>query len=442
MTPPRRRYSFRDYLSPKVLTMLALGFSSGLPFLLVGNSFGFWLRDEGTSLKAIGFISWVGLAYSLQFLWAPLLDRVPALKFLGQRRGWMLLSQLFVGIGIFAMAFVGTRYGLVVLGACALLVAFSAATQDIAISAWRIEIAKDPDELGLLTAAYTLGYRIALIATDSLLLVSAQHLGWPLSYTLCGIAMGVGLAASLLAAEPVKGDAVAAAKEKETPLWTWRGLFDAVAGPFIVFFKTHGAAALLMLLAISLYRMPDFVRGPMTNPFFHDLGMSKDVIGASRATIGLAATFAGIAAGGFLSLRLGYMRALLLGGALQAIGIAAQALLTVTGPDIPTFLTVMALDDFALSVAGVALVAYMSSLTSLGYTATQYALLSSTYALAGKFLKGFSGSVIEGLTPHFGLMSAYALFFIGCGLIGIPALLLFWLLGHRLAKASRVPAPA
>ena len=290
MTPPRRRYSFRDYLSPKVLTMLALGFSSGLPFLLVGNSFGFWLRDEGTSLKAIGFISWVGLAYSLQFLWAPLLDRVPALKFLGQRRGWMLLSQLFVGIGIFAMAFVGTRYGLVVLGACALLVAFSAATQDIAISAWRIEIAKDPDELGLLTAAYTLGYRIALIATDSLLLVSAQHLGWPLSYTMCGIAMGVGLAASLLAAEPVKGDAVAAAKEKETPLWTWRGLFDAVAGPFIVFFKTHGAAALLMLLAISLYRMPDFVRGPMTNPFFHDLGMSKDMIGASRATIGLAAT--------------------------------------------------------------------------------------------------------------------------------------------------------
>ena len=130
----RRRYSFREYLNPRVLTMAALGFSSGLPFLLVGNTFGFWLRDEGTTLKAIGFISWVGLTYSLQFAWAPLLDRVPTLAVLGQRRGWMLLSQLFVAAGLFAMAFMGTRHGLAVLGACALVVAFASATQDIAIS--------------------------------------------------------------------------------------------------------------------------------------------------------------------------------------------------------------------------------------------------------------------------------------------------------------------
>ncbi len=385
----RKRYALRDYLSPKVLTMLALGFSSGLPFLLVGNTFGYWLRDDGTSLKAIGFISWVGLAYSLQFVWAPLLDRVPVLKFLGQRRGWILLSQVFVGIGLFAMALAGTRYGLVVLGACALLVAFSAATQDIAITAWRIEIAADPDELGLLTAAYTLGYRIALICTDSLLLVSAQHLGWPLSYIACAMAMTIGIAATLIAAEPKRGDMALARNEKEKPLWTPAGFFDAVAGPFIAFFKTHGASALLMLAAISLYRVPDFVRGPMTNPFFHDLGMSKDVIGAARATVGLAATFLGMAAGGVLSVRLGYMRALLLGGVLQASGIAAHALLTMTGPNTTAFMAVMALDDFSLSVAAISLVAYMSSLTSLGYTATQYALLSSAYALAGKFLKGF-----------------------------------------------------
>src|ERR1700749_4322379 len=133
----RRKYSFREYLSPKVLTMTALGFSSGLPFLLVGNTFGFWLRDEGTTLKAIGFISWVGIAYSLQFAWAPLLDRVPAPRSLGQRRGWMALSQIFTALGLFAMAIVGTSHGLAALGACALLVAFSSATQDIAISAWR-----------------------------------------------------------------------------------------------------------------------------------------------------------------------------------------------------------------------------------------------------------------------------------------------------------------
>ncbi|MGZ5920426.1 MAG: hypothetical protein ACXWLT_01525, partial [Rhizomicrobium sp.] len=197
----RRRYSFREYLTPRVLVMAALGFSSGLPFLLVGNTFGYWLRDEGSTLKAIGFLSWVGIAYSLQFAWAPLLDRVPVLKILGQRRGWMVLSQLLIAIGLFAMALVGARHGLGILGACALLVAFSSATQDIAISAWRIEIAADADELGLLTSAYQLGYRVAMLCTDSLILISAQHLGWPLSYTLCGIGMAVGLIASIIADE-------------------------------------------------------------------------------------------------------------------------------------------------------------------------------------------------------------------------------------------------
>jgi PAT family beta-lactamase induction signal transducer AmpG len=436
----RKTHKFRDYLNPKVGVMLALGFSSGLPFLLVGNTFGFWLRDEGTSLKAIGFISWVGLAYSLQFVVAPLLDRVPVLRALGQRRGWMLLTQAGVALGLFAMAFVGVRYGVAVLGMAALFVALWAATQDIAISAWRIEIAQTTDELGLLTSAYTLGFRVAVLCTDSLMLVAAQHLGWPISYMICGAGMTIGLAATFVASEPARADAVMARNQAQKPLWTPRGFFDAVAGPFIVFFKVHGTAALVMLLAISLYRMPDFVRGPMTNPFFHDIGMGKDVIGAARATIGLASVFAGVAAGGYFSLRLGTMRALLLGGVLQALGIAAHAILTVTGPSVPPFLAVMALDDFAISVAGITLVAYMSSLTSLGYTATQYALLSSAYALTGKFLKGLSGAVVEGLTPHFGLMNAYAVFFIGCGALGIPALVLFGVLERQRAKTALNPA--
>jgi PAT family beta-lactamase induction signal transducer AmpG len=436
----RKRYTFRDYLSPRVLTMLALGFSSGLPFLLVGNTFGFWLSDEGTTLKAIGFLSWVGIAYSLQFLWSPLLDRVPALKFLGQRRGWMVLSQVFTALGLFAMAFVGTRHGLTVLGACALLVAFASATQDIAISAWRIEIADDADELGLLTSANTLGYRVALLCTDALILIAAQHLGWPASYTICGAAMGVGLLASLFAGEPEHAERVLARKELESPLWTPRGFFDAVAGPFLIFFKTHGAAAVLMLLAISFYRLPDFVRGPMTNPFFSHLGLSKDVVGMVRGTVGLGSIFAGVAAGGYLSLRLGYMRALILAGILQAIGIAAYALLALMGPNIPAFVAIMMFDDFALGAAGVTLVAYMSSLTSLGYTATQYALLSSTYAWAGKILKGFSGAAVEGMAAQFGLMNGFALFFIGCGIIGVPSLILFGILERQRPKAVINPA--
>jgi PAT family beta-lactamase induction signal transducer AmpG len=434
----RRRYQFREYLSPKVLVTLALGFSSGLPFLLVGNTFGFWLADEGTSLTAIGFISWVGLAYSLKFLWAPLLDRldIPLLGRLGRRRGWMAAAQIFVAGGLLAMSASGVGHGLLVLGALALLVAFAAATQDIAIDAWRIEIARDADELGLLTSALTLGFRIALLCTDSLILVSAQHLGWPLSYTICGVAMGLGLATSLFfAAEPARADRVMDAKAAAAPLWTPRGFFDAVAGPFIAFFKTHGHLALVMLLAISLYRLPDFLRGPVTNPFYHEVGLSKDVIGAVRGTLGLVFIFLGVAAGGFFSLRLGYMRALILGGVLQALGIAAFALLTVTGPHIGLFTAVMCFDDFAISVAGVTLVAYMSSLTSLGYTATQYALLSSAYALAGKFLKGLSGLAIDHMTPEIGRMQAYAVFFISCGLIGVPSLALFWWLNRR-------PAPA
>jgi len=199
----------------------------------------------------------------------------------------------------------------------------------------------------------------------------------------------------------------------------------------------------VMLLAIALYRLPDFVRGPMINPFFHDIGMSKDMIGLSRATMGLASSFLGIAAAGLVSLRLGLIRTLILGAVLQALGVAANALLIYTGPSLGPFMAVMGFDDFSLSFAGISLVAYMSSLTSLGYVATQYALLSSAYALAGKFLKGFSGVIVDGLTAQFGLMNAYALFFIGCASIAIPSVLLFALLArtHKLqADLSVKPA--
>jgi MFS transporter, PAT family, beta-lactamase induction signal transducer AmpG len=426
------RASFAAYLQPRVLVMLALGFSSGLPFLLVGNTFGYWLRDEGTSLAAIGFLSWVGIAYSLKFLWAPVIDRTnaPILAGLGRRRGWMLLAQLFVGGGLVAMAMAGVGHGLVTLGVLALVVAFSSATQDIVIDAWRIETAKDPDELGLLTSAYTFGYRAALLASEAVILLIATRIGWNATYILYGALMGIGVLACLIAAEPVKADRVMEEKEAEAPLWTLRGFYDAVAGPFIVFFKAHGAMAILMLTAISLFQLPNFVMGPMANPLYHDIGMSKDLVGEVRGSFGLVAVFLGVAAGGFLSLRLGFMRALLVGGSAQILGTMAYAVLPYShGPVV--FAVVMAVDNFGISVAGITLVAYMSSLTSLGYTATQYALLSSTYAWAGKILKGFSGIVVQSLAADHGLMTAYAIFFVGAGLIGIPSILLFFWLSTR-----------
>jgi PAT family beta-lactamase induction signal transducer AmpG len=424
------RRTFAAYLQPKTLIMLVLGFSSGLPFLLVGNTLGYWLRDEGTSLAAIGFLSWVGIAYSLKVLWAPIIDRVdaPAFGRLGRRRGWMAISQLLVGVSFVAMALVGTAHGLVLLAAFALAAAFSAATQDIVIDAWRIESAANNDELGLLSSAYQLGYRMALLATDAVILVVAEHTSWSISYALYGALMGIGLAATFLAPEPARADEVMHAKSVALPLFSVRGLYDAIAGPFIMFFKTHGVMAVTMLAAISLYRLPDFVMGPMANPFYHDIGMSKDLVGAVRASFGLFASLAGIAIGGFAALRFGYERALIAGGILQAVSIACFALLAIPHPPFALFGSIMAFDSFATSFAGVALVSYMSSLTSLGYTATQYALLASAYVWLGKILKGFSGTVVENLSTSLGLMRAYAFFFMGAGAIGIPALILFALL--------------
>lgn len=437
----RRRYTFRDYLSPRVLTMLALGFSSGLPFNLVGNTLGYWLRDEHTTLKAIGFISWVGIAYSLKFLWAPLLDRinVPVLGALGWRRGWILLTQIFVGLGLATMAALGTGHGLGVLGALALIVAFAAATQDTAIDAWRIESSKDSDELGLLTSAYTFGFRSALLGTEALILPIAQRIGWNACYMIYGALIAVGVIACLIAVEPKKADSVMARKQASEPLSTTRGIFDAVAGPFIAFFKAHGTNALLMLLAISLFQLPNFVSGPMYNPMYVDLGLTKDMVGAVRGSVGLVGIFLGVATGGYLSLRLGLMRAVLFGCGGQILGTALYAVLPYAHDPL-TFAVVMVLDNFAIAMAGVTLVAYMSSLTSLGYTATQYALLSSTYAWAGKILKGFSGAAVEATSAQVGLINAYALFFIGCGLIGVPALILFGILERRRPKTAINPA--
>ena len=437
----RARYRFRDYLSPRVLTMLALGFSSGLPFNLVGNTLGYWLRDEHSTLKAIGFISWVGIAYSLKFLWAPFLDRtrVPLLGQLGQRRGWILLTQLLVGCGLIVMAALGTGHGLTALGAVALVVAFSASTQDIAIDAWRIESAKSRDDLGLLTSAYTFGFRSALLGTEAVILPIAQRIGWNASYLVYGCLIAVGIVACLCAAEPAQADKVMEDKRADAPLSSARGIFDAIAGPFIAFFKAHGANAILMLLAISLFQLPNFVSGPMYNPMYVDLGLTKDMVGAVRGSFGLVGVFLGVAAGGYLSLKLGLMRAVMVGCLGQMFGTALYAVLAYAHDPV-TFAVIMGVDNFAIAMAGVTLVAYMSSLTSLGYTATQYALLSSTYAWAGKILKGFSGATVEAMAGQFGLMNAYAAFFVGCGLIGVPALTLFALLFRRQPRPSVNPA--
>lgn len=444
--PPRRKRSalqvLRELRQPKVAVMLALGFSSGLPFLLTANTFGYWLRDEGTSLVAIGFISWVGFAYAFKVYWSPLVDRVdvPLLGRLGRRRGWMLLCQILVAIGLLGMSLVGVSAGLGAIGAFALLTAFASATQDIAIDAWRIEAASDSEEVGLLTSAAQLGYRIALLVTDAAIIAAAARIGWSMSYVAMAVLMAIGILATFLAFEPARADVVLHSKP---PLWSARGLLDAVIGPFVDFFRKHKAAGLVILLMVALYRLPDFVMGPMYNPYYHDLGVSKDTVAVVRGSFGLVATFLGLAAAGITAIRIGMLPTLIVGLVLEALGTGAFALLALHVND-ALFAAVMTLDAFAQAFAGVALVTYMSSLTSLGYTATQYAMLSSTYALLGKFLKGFSGVAVETMTPTYGLLGAYATAFIGTALTAIPPLLLILVLwrmqGREGTGREQVPA--
>jgi len=380
------------------------------------------------------------MAYVLKPFWAPIVDRVgvPLLGRFGRRRGWMLLSQIAIALGLVAMAAVGPAGGLTALGAFALVVAFASATQDIVIDAWRIEASTDSEEMGLLSSAAQLGYRIAILVADAAVIAAAARYGWAPSYVAMAVLMSIGVAASLFAFEPARADEVLHAKP---PLWTPRGFFDAVVGPFLDFFGKHKALGLLMLAAIAAYRLPDFLMGPMYNPYYHDLGFTKDAVAVVRAATGLPGAFAGIAISGVCAVRFGLFPTLILGSVLQGLGTAAFAVLSVAH-DPAVFTAVMALDNFAQAFAGVALVAYMSSLTSLGYTATQYALLSSTYAFLGKFLKGFSGAVVEALTPAHGLLGAYQIAWVGTGSTALAPILLFLLLARIHSGRDRRAAAA
>ena len=520
---PKKRPGWRDVLrglrQRKVAVMLLLGLSAGLPFMLVGNTMGLWLREGGTELTAIGFLSWVGIMYSMKFLWAPIIDKVdvPVLgRLLGHRRGWMILAQAVVAIGLFGMAILTPQGGLIAFAALALVAAFASATQDIVIDAWRIESADNGEELSLLSSAYQLGYRFALLLTDAWILVIAAKIGWVASYELIAGLMGLGMLAVLFARESrqtpteaaivlPKGeeklgvsdamvvrwlcalaigivaiaymivahnfwkkdwgwDDVAFAVGVPVAIWllvrraedappvreaTWSRplvrpllrFFDGAIGPLIMFFRDHGQAALLILLAISLYRLPDFVMGPMANPFYTDLGIDKAVVGTVRGTVGWIATTVGIVVAGLCALRLGFITTLMIGAIVGPASNLAFAYLAHHGADPQVFSAVMAIDNFSAGFAGVALVGYMSSLTTLGYTATQYALLSSFYAMPGKFLKGLSGAAVDGLAKSHALLDAYAIFFIGTALIGIPALLLcFWLVRNARIAAATPPA--
>jgi PAT family beta-lactamase induction signal transducer AmpG len=429
---------------PNVAVMFALGFSSGLPFMLIGNTLGLWLTDEGFKPSTVGFLSAAGLAYILKFLWGPLVDRIalPLVGRLGRRRSWMLTTQLLLAAGLICMGLADPKAHFVLLAAATLATAIAAATQDCAIDAWRIEISDDAQQLGLLTSTASLGFRTALLASESLILFLATAVGWRTAYMAYGGVMIIGLAATLFAREPERADAALRALTASEQGSLWQGLYDAIIGPFVAFFEKHGWAMGAMILGlITLYHLSDYLRGPMVNPYYAALGIPKTTIGAVRAVVSWPAAMIGIAIGGAVVIRWGVVRSLLLGAVLQPIDVAAYAVLGWHGGDfsllragpinLTAFETVMAMDSIVMGFAGVVLVAYMSSLTNLGYTATQFALLTSASVWVGKMLKLTSGVVVEWLEPGRTVVQAFALFQLVAAAIGLPALMLCVVLALR-----------
>lgn len=454
--PPARRpwrEVLRVYLEPAALRMLLLGFSAGLPLLLVLGTLSFWLREAGISRATIGYLSWIGLAYGFKWAWAPLVDRLPLpllTRLFGRRRGWLLLSQLAIAAALVGMALSDPTRNLTALALCAIAVAFASATQDIALDAYRIESAS-MDKQGALAAMYQTGYRLAMIwAGAGALWIAArategasgyQHAGWSTAYLAMAASTLLGMVTVLLSPEPAPG-AGRATLEAERALaqqYAARGMSPgaarlaawvqgAVIGPFADFVQRYKWHAALLLALIAVYRISDIVMGIMANPFYVDMGYTKDEVAAVSKVYGVVMTLAGAFIGGALALRFGVLRVLFLGAVLSAASNLLFAALALRGHDLTWLIVVISADNLSAGIASAAFIAYLSSLTNLAYSATQYALFSSIMLLLPKFVAGFSGAFVDAF--------GYVAFFCSTAALGVPVLLLVWLAGRVQGPAS------
>ncbi|MBK6746314.1 MFS transporter [Ottowia sp.] len=415
--------------------MLTLGFSAGLPLLLVLGTLSFRLREAGIDRSTIGYLSWVGLAYGFKWVWAPLVDRLPLpglTGWLGRRRSWLLMAQLGVAAGLIGMALADPRVSLTAVVWCALAVAFASATQDIALDAYRIESAPTEQQPAL-AASYQTGYRLAMIwAGAGVLWLAARAQGaqagyddhaWRTAYLAMAASMVVGVVTVLLAREPARAPLPPARGARE-----W--LRGALVEPFAEFFRRYRWQAALVLALIAVYRISDVVMGIMANPFYVDMGYTKDEVAAVTKVYGVAMTLAGAFIGGALALRVGVMRVLMLGALLSAATNLAFAWLAGVGHSVPALIVVVSADNLASGIASAAFVGYLSSLTNVSYSATQYALFSSLMLLLPKFIAGFSGDYVNAF--------GYAGFFTATALLGLPVLLLVALAARAAGEGCRV----
>jgi len=481
--------SLKIYLKPKVLVLFFLGFSAGLPLLLVFGTLSAWLARLDISKTEIGYFSWVGITYSLKFIWAPVIDRLrlPVLsQRLGKRRSWMLLAQLGIVVGLVAISRVNPSDDLGVVALLALLVAFSSATQDIVIDAYRIESA--PDELqGAMAANYQLGYRIGMIVAGAGALYVAGTISWPMAYQVMAACMMVGIVTVLVIAEPphtpppeldhdlghrervqvtmniggiaalfalvsttvlinasdpftrsifsgvlvfafcLAGLAIAAYRNRAQTAVAW--FYPSVILPFADFFQRQGWLSLVILAFITMYRFSDITLGIMANPFYIDLGFNEIQIAEVTKIYGLIMTIVGAYAGGLMITHSGIRGPLLLGACLVAATNLLFAWLATVGPDVNALIITISADNFSGGLAGSALIAYASSLTNRTFSASQYAVFSSLFTLLGKFIGGFSGHVVDGY--------GYFNFFCIAAALGVPAIILTLILMKTIPKVVK-----
>jgi len=424
--------------------MLFLGFSAGLPLLLVFGTLSAWLARSDIDKSTIGYISWVALLYGLKFIWSPLVDRlrIPILNsLLGQRRSWMLLAQSGVIVGLLAMSFSNPITQLSLLVWAAILVAFSSATQDIAIDAWRIE-AMPVESQGAMSGTYQMGYRLGMLLAGGGSFLIAHYYSWPMAYTVLSMVMVIGVVTTILISEPerkISDDTWKQEKrvvdflENATHLssrakgiYAW--IIGAVICPFTEFFNRNGQFAIVVLLFIGLFRISDISMGIMANPLYVDVGYTDLQIGLVTKTIGPIVTIVGALFGGALVVRYKVIPVLMIGAILVVVTNLLFVLVAMNPPDTLFLSMVIAADNLSAGIAGSAFIAYLSGLTNKAYTATQYALFSSLMLLPAKFIGGFSGSIVE--------VHGYVSFFFYTAALGLPAILLIKLLNKNENKKS------
>ncbi len=396
--------------------MAAYGFVSGLPLPLSGFTFRLWLSDSGTALSVVGLTAWIGLAYSLKFVWAPLLDQPPplaGLRRLGRRRGWLLLVQPLLGLAAVLLALSNPAAAPVAAFAAAACVALLSATQDIAIDAWRIEIFPERRQ-GVALACYVWGYRVAMLVSTTGVIAAAGYIGW--HQALLGVAV-------LIAAGC--GVTLAAAQEDGPATIPLRGLRHAVIDPVRSFLARP--SSLLVLSFVALFKLGEAMAGIMTAPFYRHLTFDKAAI-AGTGPFSLGGTLAGISLGGWLVARIGVGRALLLTGTAQTVAMAMYVLLSLT-PGQPAMLyATVTTEAFAQGLADAAFLTFLSGLCAREFAATQYALLSSVPNLAIHTIGGVSGLMAASL--------GWTLFYAVCMAGALPGMALMLVLLRRQKRGA------